>query len=240
MSTPHKDDLVLIERAGTVYKCRHEEVVDNFRSENGLYIVFSRLWTYTSSGGSMLGQPVGRRQWYRDDYYLPSISTTMTTGDTNCSWSLRPCCQFYTDNLYGNGTSGWSASIVPDAYYNDASDNTNFSNGLKKGVINGWHFSVEELMGATRSTYGTFSKWRWYQNAGVSGAMYGGEFAMGWKLIPDVRGTNQNTYQYSGSTGGSFTSFGTHSSGSNTNVMTSMGNSGWIEVTGSDYNINWH
>jgi hypothetical protein len=239
MSTPHKDDLVLIERAGTVYKCRHEEVVDNHMPNNGLYIVFSRLWTYTGTGGSFLGSPTGRRQWKRDDYYLPAITDTMTTGDTSCSWSLRPCCQFYTDNLYGNGTSGWSASILPDAYYNDATDNTNFTNGLKKGVMNGWHFSAHELMGACRATHGTFSKWRWYQYAGASNAMYGGTFAMGWKLIPDIRGTNQNTYQYSGSGGGTFTSFGTNSSGSNTSVLTSMSTSGWKEVTGSSYNINW-
>ena len=233
----------MIERAGIVYKCRHEEFVDNYIATNGIAFVFTRNWSYTSSssGGAFLGTPTGRQSYATGASGMPSITTGMSSYNSSCSWALRPVCQFYTDNLYGNGTSGWSGNVVSDAYYNSNSDSNNFTNAISQGVINGWHFSAEELMAATNSTHGTFSKWRWYQNSGVASsiAQSGGTFDSGWKLIPRVAGTNHNVINYSGSNGGTYVSFGSSTSGSNTGVLQYMQYVGWQTVTGSEYQINW-
>lgn len=238
-------DLLLVERAGTVYKCRYDDFRIGTLASKGLVLAITRKWnySYTTQGGQFWGVPAGTTWYSEGSTEFPFDSTGMTANNGQ-TYARRPNIQFYHDNVDNFGTSGWSDWVVPYNYYSEY-DNYHFINGGSgsgyTAVLNLYNYSAMEMMGAINAPHATISKIRFNISSGYTSAQYGGtDFKIGYKLIDDTTSASFITTKYSGTTGGSFITFGDYGS--------SNGSSGWAydfrtsghkDFTSNQYNIAW-
>ena len=238
-------DLLLVERAGTVYKCRYDDFRIGTLATKGIVLAITRKWnySYTTQGGQIYGVPSGST-WYSEGSTEFDFDSTGMTAITSQNYGRRPNIQFYCDNIGNWGNSGWSDWVVPYNYLGEYDSYWYINGGSGSGytsVLNLFNYSAQEIQGAIDAPHATISKIRFNHYSGYTSAQYGGtDFKIGYKLIDDTTATSFITTKYSGTTGGTFITFGDYGSSDGSTVWAyDFRTSGYKDFTSNQYNIAW-